>query len=230
MTITKVLTVGETAIRRHNGLYSLNDLHRASGGESKHQPALFIRLDTTQALIQELCSTDSQIKPVDTVRGRGKAQGTYACRELVIAYAAWISAAFHLKVIQVFLDTVATPALPPPVPTKTLTFTVPANDRTSRWLLHTDRQGREVVTELSPETHVITADQWIQRLMVSPADLNLTMSQILSITHACLNAMRTSAGMYAKRLNIQPAKPAPAPGRQFSSVGIPPSFQASPMA
>jgi len=53
-------------------------------------------------------------------------------------------------------------------------------------------------------------------------DLNLTLSQILSITHACLNAMRTSAGMYASRLNIQPAKPTSAPRGQFSSVGIPP--------
>jgi len=85
--------------------------------------------------------------------------------------------------------------------------------------MHTDRQGREVVTELSPETHVITADQWIHRLMHSPADLNLTMSQILSITHACLNAMRTSAGMYASSMNIQPAKPPRVPQRQFSSVG-----------
>jgi len=111
---------------------------------------------------------------------------------------------------------------PPPVPTRTLnfTFTVPVNDRSLRWLMHTDRTGREVVTELSPETHVITADQWIQRLMVSPGDLNLTMSQMLSITHACLNAMRTSAGMYASRLNIQPAEPPRVPQRQFSSVGI----------
>jgi len=111
--------------------------------------------------------------------------------------------------------------LPPPVPTRTLnfTFTVPVNDRSSRWLMHTDRTGREVVTELSSDTHVMTADQWIQRLMVSPGDLNLTMSQMLSITHACLNAMRTSAGMYASRLNIQPAEPPRVPQRQFSSVG-----------
>jgi len=131
-----------------------------------------------------------------------------------------------LKVIRVFLDTVSAPAqLPPPVPTKTLTFTVPTNDRTSRWLLHTDRTGREVVTELPPEIHVINPDEWINRLMVSPADLNLTLSQILSITHACLNAMRTSTGLYASRLNIQPAKPAPTPRGQFVSAGIPPTTE-----
>jgi len=122
-------------------------------------------------------------------------------------------------------------SLPPPVPTKTLTFTVPVNDHTSRWLLHTDRQGREVVTELTPETHVITADQWIHRLMVNPADLGITLSQMLTIVHACMHNMRTSAGMYASRLNIQPAKPTSAPRGQFSSVGIPsPPRQVLPSA
>jgi len=110
---TQSLTVGNIVIRQHNGLHSLNDLHKASGGEDKHQPSKFIRLDTTQALIAELCSPDvanmqsvqvCTSKYLNIVRGRGKAQGTYACRELVIAYAAWISAAFQLKVIRVFLD------------------------------------------------------------------------------------------------------------------------------
>jgi len=225
MTITQALTVGETAIRQHDGLYSLNDLHRASGGEIKHQPTNFIRLETTQALIAELCSSDVRIKAIDTVRGRGKDQGSYACKELVIAYAAWISPAFQLKVIRVFLDTVASPAqaLPPPVPTKTLnfTFTVPVNDRNSRWLLHTDRTGREIVTELSPDTLITTIDELTQRLMVSPADLNMTLSQMLTITHACLNNMRTSAAMYANKLNIQPAKPPPqGTRRQLAAMGI----------
>lgn len=38
----------------------------------------------------------------------GRTGGTYACRELVIAYAAWINPAFHLKVLRAFLDTVPT--------------------------------------------------------------------------------------------------------------------------
>jgi len=98
------LAVCNTAIREHNGLYSLNDLHKASGGEAKHQPALFMRLDTTQELIAVISnSTDVQ----SYVSRGGRYGGTYACRELVIAYAAWISAAFQLKVIRVFLDAAA---------------------------------------------------------------------------------------------------------------------------
>jgi hypothetical protein len=41
---------------------------------------------------------------------RGAHGGTYACRELVIAYAAWIDAKFHLRVLRVFLASVAPPA------------------------------------------------------------------------------------------------------------------------
>lgn len=64
-------------------LFSLNDLHRAAGGEAKHQSALFMRMEQTQALIAEIGnSTDSQ--SFKTKEGRNG--GTYACRELVIAY------------------------------------------------------------------------------------------------------------------------------------------------
>ena len=109
MTQSPALTVGNIAVRQHAGLFSLNDLHQAAGSESKHQPAFFLRNDQTQALIAELKAEN--LPTVETVIGKGKAQGTYACRELVIAYAAWISAAFHLKVIRVFLA-VATPTTP----------------------------------------------------------------------------------------------------------------------
>jgi len=194
------ITIGSVPIHQRNGLYSLNDLHQASGGEDKHRPNYFLTNAQTQPLITTLDEAGNPAsKILEIVRGRGKAQGTYVygCKELVIAYASWISAAFHLKVIRVFLDNVAS-AQPKPIQTKTLTFTAPANDRTSRWLLHTDRQGQEVVTELSPETHVITTDQLVQRLMQSPGDLNLTQAQMLTIINACLNSMQT--GLNAMRV------------------------------
>ncbi|WP_430228893.1 KilA-N domain-containing protein, partial [Nitrosomonas communis] len=100
------LTVLTTKIRQLDGLYSLNDLHKAAGGEDKHRPTYFLRNEQTQELIAELSCADSHIIPTKTVNGKGKQQGTYVCKELVIAYAAWISAAFHLKVIRVFLEQV----------------------------------------------------------------------------------------------------------------------------
>lgn len=95
------LIIGTSSIRQIDGLYSLNDLHKASGGEEKHRPTFFLRLEQTQALIAEISRAD--VHTLKTVIGKGKEQGTYACKELVIAYAAWINPAFHLKVIRVFL-------------------------------------------------------------------------------------------------------------------------------
>jgi len=96
-------------------LYSLNDLHKASGSDQKHKPALFLRHDQTQALISEMSKGTNSYLLLKTTKGRYGS--TYACRELVIAYAAWISAAFHLQVIRVFLDSVeqGNPSLPPPI-------------------------------------------------------------------------------------------------------------------
>lgn len=41
------LTILSKGIRTLDNLYSLNDLHKASGNAAKHQPSRFLRLDTT---------------------------------------------------------------------------------------------------------------------------------------------------------------------------------------
>jgi KilA-N domain len=74
---------------RREGRYSLNDLHRAAGGAKHHQPALFLRNDQTKALIAEIHSTKSQ-SAVKTING-GPAHVSYSVKELVYAYANWIS-------------------------------------------------------------------------------------------------------------------------------------------
>ncbi|WP_292913742.1 KilA-N domain-containing protein [Nitrosomonas sp.] len=96
------LTILTTKIRQLDGLYSLNDLHKAAGGKDSYKTANFMRLDSTQALIAEIQSSEMSLAE-RTIHG-GPNRGTYVCRELVIAYAAWISAAFHLQVIRVFLS------------------------------------------------------------------------------------------------------------------------------
>lgn len=97
------LSILNTSIRTHESLFSLNDLHKASGGAEKHRPSLFIRLDTTQDLISEI---QKEVKSTDlifkTTGGRGL-RGTYACQELVLSYAMWISPKFHLIVLRAFL-------------------------------------------------------------------------------------------------------------------------------
>ena len=99
---TSVFVLDNLTIRQHGDLYSLNDLHKASGGEPRHKPSEWLRNQQTQELVQEI--SKAEISALVSNKG-GKAPGTYACKELVIAYAAWISVAFHLKVIRVFLKT-----------------------------------------------------------------------------------------------------------------------------
>ena len=98
------LSILNTSIRTHENLFSLNDLHKASGGVEKHRPSLFIRLDATQDLISEI---QKEVKSTDlifkTTGGRGL-RGTYACEELVLSYAMWISPKFHLIVLRAFLN------------------------------------------------------------------------------------------------------------------------------
>jgi hypothetical protein len=94
------LAISGNIIRRDTeGRYSLNDLHRAAGGEDRHRPGQFTRTDAFRALVDEL--ETAQISAVSIEEGRGG--GTYVVEPLVVAYASWISARFHLEVINTFL-------------------------------------------------------------------------------------------------------------------------------
>lgn len=97
--IISIPTQADFVIHEVNGLYSLNDLHKASGNEKRHAPALFLRNQETQALIAAI-EQDGLIA-YNTING-GHHRGTYVCRELVYRYAMWISAKFSLMVIRAF--------------------------------------------------------------------------------------------------------------------------------
>lgn len=100
------LTILNNSIRQSDNLYSLTDLHRASGGKQKHKPVLFLSNQQTKELILEIESESKVGIPtsaVKTVRG-GKNPSTYACEELVLSYAMWISPKFHLVVLRAFLN------------------------------------------------------------------------------------------------------------------------------
>ncbi|ULJ66167.1 KilA-N domain-containing protein [Wielerella bovis] len=99
------ISICNTSIREINGLYSLNDLHKASGGLSRHQPAFWLRNQQTKDLIDEI-SNSANLQSLVIHKAEGKNGGTFVCKELVIHYAMWISAKFSLQVIQTFLNTI----------------------------------------------------------------------------------------------------------------------------
>lgn len=110
-----MLNIGELNVRQdEEGRFSLNDLHRAAGGEDRHSPNRFTRTDTFAALVQELTP---EMASAPVVTHRTGIPGTYVCRELVYAYAMWISAKFHIQVIRAYdalvTGRLAVPALPP---------------------------------------------------------------------------------------------------------------------
>ncbi|WP_295442010.1 KilA-N domain-containing protein [uncultured Thiodictyon sp.] len=110
------LYLSDTAIREdEDGRFCLNDLHKAAGGEKRHQPSDWQRTEQAKALIAELrkplnsaapgipgAARIKPLEPVAIVMGGNGQQGTYVVRELVYAYAMWISPAFHIQVIRTF--------------------------------------------------------------------------------------------------------------------------------
>ena len=80
------------------GMYCLNDLHKASGGADKHKPVHWLANNQTSEIINEL----EKVGNPTVKKSAGRYGGTFVCKELVYAYAMWISAKFHLEVIRVF--------------------------------------------------------------------------------------------------------------------------------
>lgn len=107
------LTIANTGIHQDDeGRFSLNDLHKAAGGIAAQQPSNFLRNDQAQALIVEInqssdLRSDKAGIPALVSRHGGRSPGTFACKELVYAYAMWISPSFHLQVIRAY-DALAT--------------------------------------------------------------------------------------------------------------------------
>lgn len=107
------LTIVDTVIRRDGaGRYCVNDLHRASGGNPKDKPGNWLANGQTKALIAELDGPAGiPAGPLATVND-GINNGTYVAELLVIAYAAWISPAFHVRVLTAYRNLVAQATLP----------------------------------------------------------------------------------------------------------------------
>lgn len=106
------ITILDNVVNVIDGLYSLNDMHKASGKADKHRPTFFLRNQETKDLITELTEETADVRKctsgnsqvIRVVKGGNdrSLQGTYVCKELVYRYAMWISAKFALIVIRTF--------------------------------------------------------------------------------------------------------------------------------
>lgn len=97
------VAVAGMSIRQDDvGRFSLNDLHKAAGGNRKHGPNRWSRSEVFNDLVSEL-TPGMGFAPAVSKRG-GTAPGTYVCEELVYAYAMWISPAFHIRVIRAYKE------------------------------------------------------------------------------------------------------------------------------
>jgi phage antirepressor YoqD-like protein len=116
-----VITIGDIGIGMdRDGRYSLNDLHRAAIANGANprtkEPGKFLASPQTVDLVKELTDTQNlgiaenqPLTPVNIIKGGAGDQGTFVVKELVYAYAMWISPAFHLKVIRAYDAMMTTP-------------------------------------------------------------------------------------------------------------------------
>lgn len=91
-----LVAISTTVSVDSNGMYSLNDLHRAIGEENKSRPNYFLDNQFTRDLIDEI-EKDGK----SAIRSKQHV-GTYVCKQLVYAYAMWISPKFMLQVIDAY--------------------------------------------------------------------------------------------------------------------------------
>ena len=110
------LTISHTPIRQDSeGRYCLNDLHKAAGSHQKHRSKYWLENQQTKDLIAELAEgvnpPSEQNQAVNIVQGGNRQQGTFVVKELVYAYAMWISPKFHIAVIRAY-DALVTGQVP----------------------------------------------------------------------------------------------------------------------
>lgn len=81
-----------------DGLYCLNDLHKAAGGDASRRPGNWIKTESVKDVELALLNARQVAFKVE----KGRYGGTYACKQMVYLYAMWLSPIFSLKVIEVF--------------------------------------------------------------------------------------------------------------------------------
>lgn len=155
------LKISDVSIRQDEfGRFCLNDLHKAAGNNQKHKPANFLRIEFTKEMCTEIDSF-SDMRSFEIIQGKS----TYAVKELVYAYAMWISATFSLKVIRAYdaLVSGSSPVSPSPA-TQSITLNLVQSHETRQRFLVDCAGGCVFITPIRPDEYVITAENIEQNL------------------------------------------------------------------
>lgn len=96
------LILNGTEIRSDEfGRYCLTDIYRASNLPAHKRPVKFEATPSFKGIQEVLKVRTRTFAPYEKTRGRYNG-GTWACKEMLIAYAMWVSPEFMVKVIDVF--------------------------------------------------------------------------------------------------------------------------------
>lgn len=93
--------------RDKEGRYCLNDLHKAAIASGldveRKNPSDFFRTDTAKIFVKSLeCMNETTYSPIETKEGRNG--GSFACKELLYAYAMWLDKPIFLKIVKAIDD------------------------------------------------------------------------------------------------------------------------------
>ena len=188
---TPQITILDSAVKAINGLFCLNDLHKASGNDKKHQPSFFMRNQEVTDLIEEIRVSDNLKAEQITQRiNGGEMRGTYACKELVYRYAMWISPKFALLVIRTF-DKLATGEVKAQPTQLTSEQTLPLRNAVNRLVTRSGimyPEGYKIVHQQFGVNHIkeLTLEQLSQAIEYVHdriLSLNVEKTPISSFTH-----------------------------------------------
>lgn len=88
------LTIANKKIKTKDGLFCLNDLHKASGADKKNGPSYWLALESTKRFLETTGIT--------VVKNEGRNGGTFSEKKAVYSYAMWISPEFQSHVIDAY--------------------------------------------------------------------------------------------------------------------------------
>lgn len=92
-------------VRSDNEMLSLTDLWKAAGSPNKKDPYYWIQRDSTSELIDAICGILNSPKVGVLKSKRGKSGGgTWAHKNLALAYAKWLDPKLHVLINEIFFQ------------------------------------------------------------------------------------------------------------------------------